>query len=148
MKLAIGCDHAAFEAKETLKTYLESLGHEVQDLGTHSADRCNYPDYASAVAKSVANSSDVKGILVCGSGIGVSMVANRYKGIRAALCHTKEAALLSRQHNDSNVLCLGARLNSKEELEEITKTWLEGQFEEGRHSERIALFDQLGESPC
>ena len=144
MKLHIGCDHAAYDAKTKLIEFLKEKGLEINDLGTNSEERCNYPDYASTVAKAVAN-EEGKGILLCGSGIGVSMVANRYQKIRAALCCTKEQAVLSRQHNDSNILCVGARLNTTKEIEGIVEAWLATDFEEGRHSERVALFNNLGE---
>ena len=140
MKLHMGSDHAAFEEKEILKAHLEELGHEIIDHGPTNAERCD-----SAVAKSVAKDDTVKGILLCGSGIGVSMVANRYKNIRAALIRNSEEAILSRAHNDANILCLGARLSSLEDIKSITKVWLETPFEEGRHSGRIAKFNDLGE---
>ncbi len=143
MKLIIGCDHAAFEAKEDLKSFLEK-NHELEDVGTHSSERANYPEYAKNLCAKVRNEGAM-GILLCGSGIGMSMAANRYKGIRAALCRSGQDAQLSRAHNNSNVLCLGARINSKEELEEITQAWLDSSFEGDRHSQRIAMFDDLGE---
>jgi ribose 5-phosphate isomerase B len=142
-KIYMACDHAAFEGKEELKTYL-SKNFEIIDLGTDSSDRCNYPDYAIKFAKAFQK-DPLPGILLCGSGIGISIVANRFKGVRAALCRSPLEAELSRQHNDSNVLCLGARLNSKEELEAIANAWFKAEFEGGRHSERIAIFNELGE---
>lgn len=145
MKLYMGSDHAAFEEKEALKSYLVELGHEVVDHGPENAERCDYPDYASKVAKSVANDSDSRGVLLCGSGIGVSMVANRYKYIRAALVRSGEDAILSRAHNDANVVCLGARITPIEDIKSITKVWLDSPFEGGRHSGRIAKFNELGE---
>ena len=144
MKIIMGCDHAAFEEKEQLKSYLQELGHETEDLGPYSADRVNYPDFASKVAKAIAGGGE-KGILLCGSGIGVSMVANRFARVRAALVRTEEEAQLSRQHNDANVLCMGARLIDIETIKKIAKTWLETEFEGGRHTERVALFNELGE---
>lgn len=145
MKITLGCDHAAFEEKELLKAYLQELGHEVDDLGPYSGDRVNYPDFASKVAKVVASGGGGKGIILCGSGIGVSMVANRYARVRAALVRSEEEAKLSRQHNDANVLCMGARLINIETIKKLSKIWLETEFEGGRHSERIALFNELGE---
>lgn len=142
MKLYIGCDHAAYEEKEALKDYL-SERCEVEDKGPFSGDRCNYPDFASAVAREVQKGE--RGILLCGSGIGVSIVANRFSGIRAALCRTVEEAKLSRQHNDANILCLGARLSSMEDMKAMIDAWLEEDFEGGRHSERIAIFNDWGE---
>lgn len=144
MKVAIGCDHAAFEGKEELRKYLESK-FEVLDQGTYSADRCDYPDYATKVAKAVVEEK-IPGILLCGSGIGVSIVANRYKGVRAALVRTPEEARLSRQHNDANLLCVGARINSDEEIRAIVDAWFEAEFEGGRHTDRLAKFESLGET--
>ena len=144
MKVAIGCDHAAFEGKEELKKYLESK-FEVLDQGTYSADRCDYPDYATQVAKVVVE-ENIFGVLLCGSGIGVSMVANRYKSVRAALVRTPEEARLSRQHNDANILCVGTRINSNDEIKAIVDAWFEAKFEDGRHTGRIAKFDSLGET--
>lgn len=144
MKLYIGCDHAAFVEKELLKKSLETQGIEVEDKGTYSNDRCDYPDFAGEVAKAVSKSGGL-GIILCGSGIGVSMVANRYRGVRAALCRTPLDATLSKQHNNSNIICLGARINSEEELRDITKAWLDAEFEEGRHTGRVAKFNEIGE---
>lgn len=147
MKLFIGCDHAAFDSKEVLVSYLKdkySDHFEVEDVGTHSDERCNYPDFAKLVAAKVIK-NESSGILLCGSGIGVSMVANRYQKIRAALCRTPEEAALSRAHNDSNILCLGARINSNAEITSIVNQWLATDFAGGRHQDRIALFNNLGE---
>jgi ribose 5-phosphate isomerase B len=144
MKLFIGCDHAAFEEKEELKNYLVDKGIEIGDVGTHENERCDYPDFASALAIGVANEGE-KGILLCGSGIGVSMVANKYKGIRAALCRTEQDARLSIEHNNANVLCVGARINSMTEIKSIVEAWLEAEFQGGRHAERVAMFIELGE---
>ena len=145
--LYLGADHSAFEAKEQLKAYLTESRPDLQieDVGTHSAERTNYPTYAMAVAKKVTENEGSQAILICGSGIGVSMVANRYQYIRAALCRSPKEAELSRQHNDANVLCLGARINSFAEIQEIAEAWFKAEFEGGRHSERIAMFNELGE---
>ncbi len=147
MKIYIGCDHAAFEEKEELKSYLVEAGHEVEDCGPFDGERVNYPDYAEKVAKKVAyqDVNEVRGVLLCGSGIGVSMVANRFAGVRAALCRTVEDSKLSRGHNNANILCVGARLTPLELIKEMSSVWLSTPFEEGRHSERIALFNDLGE---
>lgn len=147
MKIYLGCDHAAFEEKERLKGFLSDLGHQVEDMGPHSGDRVNYPDFAEKVARKVANSNidEERGILLCGSGIGVSMVANRFAGVRAALCSSVEDALLSRGHNNANVLCVGARLRDYSLIEEMAKTWLETPFDGGRHSDRINIFTDWGE---
>ena len=147
MKIFVGCDHAAFNEKEAVISYLKELGHDVEDCGPFNDERVNYPDFASKVSKEVAykDVNAVRGILLCGSGIGVSMVANRYAGIRAALCRNVEEATLSRGHNNANILCMGARLISLETMKEMLKAWLEAPFEEGRHTDRVALFNDLGE---
>lgn len=143
MKIFLGSDHAAYDEKELIKSYLSETC-EVEDLGPFSAERCDYPDFASAVSKRV-QAGEGRGFLLCGSGIGVSMVANRFSNVRAALVRTPKEAELSRQHNDSNVLCVGARINSVEEIKEMAKAWLNTEFENGRHSGRIEKFNQLGE---
>ena len=144
MKIAIGSDHAAYEMKEKVKLLLQSKNIEVLDVGTHSADRADYPDYAKKVSHEVV-AQNIQGILLCGSGIGVSIVANRFKGIRAALCRTPEDAEMSRKHNDANVLCLGARFNSESEVQKIIEAWFENSFEGGRHADRLNKFSDLGE---
>ena len=145
MKIVIGSDHAAFEMKEFVREFLLSKKIEVIDVGTHSADRCDYPDYAQALVKEVLQ-KDISGILLCGSGIGVSIVANRYKGIRAALCRSSDDAEMSRKHNDANVLCLGARTNSEKEIQTIIEKWIATGFEGGRHLDRLNKFRDLGVS--
>lgn len=144
MDLVIACDHAAFEEKEVLKQHLQSLGHNLVDVGTHSADRCDYPDFAKAGAQEVLKRQCL-GIFLCGSGIGISMAANRFSGIRAALCRSVKEAELSKQHNNANVLCLGARISSIEEIISITDAWLKASFEGGRHSDRVSKFDEWGQ---
>ncbi len=143
MKIVIGSDHAAFEMKEFVHEFLLSKKIDVIDVGTKSAERCDYPDYATAVVKTVLE-KNIKGILLCGSGIGVSIVANRYKGIRAALCRSANDAEMSRKHNDANVLCLGARTNSESEIKSIIESWLTHEFEGGRHADRLKIFQDLG----
>lgn len=146
MKIVVGADHAAYEMKEFVKELLHSQKIEIVDVGTNSAERCDYPDYAMALVK-VAIDQKIQGILLCGSGIGVSIVANRYKGIRAALCRSPLDSEMARKHNDANILCLGARSNSKEEIKDIIESWFKHQFEDGRHSDRLLKFQNLGE-PC
>lgn len=145
MKIVLGADHAAYEMKEAIKGFLLSKSLEVIDVGTYSADRVDYPDYAKKVCHDVLDLS-IPGILICGSGIGVSMAANRFKGIRAALCRSPLDAEMSRKHNNSNVLCLGARFNSEEELRAIIEAWFNHEFENGRHTDRLAKFENTGES--
>lgn len=144
-KIALGCDHAAYEMKETVKRLLLSQNFDVIDVGTHSAESVDYPDYAKKVSHEVIT-GNIQGILLCGSGIGVSMAANRYKGIRAALCRSTRDAEMSRRHNNANVLCIGARFNTEEEIISIIKTWFESSFEGGRHAERLNQFSDLGEN--
>jgi ribose 5-phosphate isomerase B len=144
MKIVIGSDHAAFEMKELVKKFLQSKNIEFIDVGTYSLERSDYPDYASAVAKKVL-ADNLTGILLCGSGIGVSIVANRYKGIRAALCRSPYDAEMARKHNDANVLCLGARTNTEEEIKAIIEAWFANSFEGGRHADRLKKFENLGE---
>lgn len=144
-KVYLGSDHAAFEAKKSMIKWLKNQGLDVVDLGTKGPERCNYPDYARLVAREIQKDSNALGILLCGSGVGISMAANRFKNIRAAVCHEADQAQLSRQHNNANVLCLGARVSSESKHREIAKAWLQASFEGGRHAERVALFDELGE---
>ncbi len=145
MKLWIGCDHAAYEAKEELKNYLKAKGHDVEDVGTNSLESTHYPEYATKVAKALQSDSDAQGILLCGSGIGISMVANRYKHIRAALVRSSVEAELAKGHNNANVICLGSRITPVERMKEIVDAWLAASYEGGRHDLRLAMFNELGE---
>jgi ribose 5-phosphate isomerase B len=142
----VGADHAGYLAKDELAGLLRSLGHEVTDLGTNSDESCDYPDYAAAVCETVASGGCARAVLVCGTGIGMSMAANRVKGIRAAACQQVEAAQLSRAHNDANVLCLGARVNTIDELREITTAWMQTEFEGGRHARRVSKIDTMDQA--
>lgn len=144
MKIVIGSDHAAFEMKEKIEALLKEKGFDVIDVGTHSLESCHYPTYAIDLAHKVQKEG-LQGILLCGSGIGVSIVANRFRGVRAALCRSDEEAKLSREHNNSNVLVLGARISSEKDIFSMIETWLKTPFAGGRHNERLALFDDLGE---
>jgi len=137
MKLAIGCDHAGFELKETLKTYLVEKGFELVDKGTYSLDSVDYPDFAHAVSIAIEKGKVGLGILICGSGNGISMAANKHAGIRAALCWKSEIASLARLHNNANILSLPARFISVEEAKEIVDTFLSTEFEGGRHANRV-----------
>lgn len=143
MELAIGCDHAGYILKEPISRYLASKGIPYRDVGTSSGESVDYPIYGMKVAKLVSSGQCQRGILLCGSGIGMSIVANRLQGVRAALCHDVYTARLSRQHNDANVLVLGARIIGLGLAMEIVKTWLETPFEGGRHQKRVALIDEL-----
>jgi len=141
-KIAIGSDHGGFNLKGKIIKHLEEKGYEVQDFGTYSTDSCDYPVYAKAVAKSVAKGENEKGIIVCGSGIGVSIAANKVKGVRAALCHESHSAMLSRLHNNANVLCLGERITGEYLALDIVDTWLQSEYEGGRHQKRIDMLDE------
>ena len=137
MKIALGSDHAGFELKEQIKRKLESQDITIDDHGTHSADSCDYPDYARAVAEQVAAHQADFGILVCGTGIGMSITANKVDGIRAARVLSESDAELSREHNNANVLTLGARVTSAEEAFRIIEKWLATPAAGGRHGRRV-----------
>ena len=120
---------------------MKEKGYEVTDYGTHSTESCDYPVYAKAVAKSVANGENERGIICCGSGIGVSIAANKVKGVRAVLAHEPYSAMLSRLHNDANVLCLGERITGESLALDIVETWLHSEYEGGRHQRRVDMLD-------
>ena len=141
--IAIGSDHGGYELKEELKKVLEEKGLEYKDCGAYSTDRVDYPIVAKEVSKSVAEKVCEKGILICRSGYGMAMVANKFKGVRSAPCFCTRAAQFSRLHNDSNVLSLGADYVTVEEAKEILSTWLETEFEGGRHQERLDLVTEI-----
>jgi RpiB/LacA/LacB family sugar-phosphate isomerase len=136
-RIIIGSDHAGFRLKQSLKSYLLSLGFEVKDLGTYSLKRCDYPQIAYSLAYQVSSGNFSRGILICKTGIGNSIVANRLPGIRAALCYNTKAAKLSREHNDSNVLVLGRAFVSNSQAKRITRTWINTGFCGGRHKRRL-----------
>lgn len=143
MRMIIGCDHAAFQLKETIKNFLRQKGESVHDIGTFSEESVHYPELGIKVARSVSDGSFDRGILLCGSGIGMSMVANRFAHVRAALCNDLFSAVMSRRHNDANILVLGGRVIGDVLALEIVKTWLETPFEGGRHQERLDMFDEI-----
>ncbi|MCK9293709.1 MAG: ribose 5-phosphate isomerase B [Desulfobulbaceae bacterium] len=140
MKIAIGCDHGGITLKEVILPLLAELGHEVNDQGTDSTLSVDYPHYAKAVCELVADNTCDRGILICGTGLGMSMAANRNKKIRAALCTEMFSARMSREHNNANVLCLGARVTGPGLAEEIVRTWLATDFAGNRHLRRIEMF--------
>ena len=142
MRLAIGSDHAAFREKQIIIKYLNKLELKVLDFGTDSEDSVDYPIFGQKVAKSIINNIADRGIIICGSGIGISIAANRFKGIRAALCSSEFHAKMSRKHNDSNVLALGSRATEIDLLKKIVKVWLETDFEGGRHQNRLNMLDE------
>ena len=135
MKIALASDHAGFELKEAIKDFLTE--HEVIDFGTHSTESMDYPDTGFKAAEAVTRGECERGILICGSGLGMSIVANKVKGIRAALCNSVELARLSRQHNDANILVLQGRFISKKQARDIIETWFSTEFDGGRHKRRI-----------
>jgi ribose 5-phosphate isomerase B len=143
MKIAIGADHAGFEEKEKLKKTLDEIGVEYEDLGTNSTDSVDYPDFGAKVGRAVASGEFDEGIVVCGSGIGIAIAANKIHGVRAAQAWNEETARLARQHNDANVLSIGARVIPEEEIPKIVKAWFEAKFEGGRHAGRVEKISEL-----
>lgn len=143
MKISIGCDHGAYTLKEHLKTYLAGQGHEVVDCGTYSAESCDYPIFARETATQVANGSCERGIVLCTTGIGVSMCANKVKGVRCALCADPYSAEMTRRHNNANVLAMGAGIVGKNMAERIADVFLSTDFEGGRHQRRVDLMMAL-----
>jgi len=137
MKIAVANDHAGFEFKNKLKQFLLSKGHSVEDFGSPNAEPCDYPDYAVPAIKSIIEGKNDRAILICATGLGMCMVANRFPGIRAALVYNEKTAATTRRHNDSNVLCLGAREFSENDLLKFTDIWLATAFDGGRHLRRI-----------
>ena len=141
--IVIGCDHAAYDLKEKIKALLIEKGLKVEDVGAHSEDSVDYPDFGTKVASMVSRGEFERGILLCGSGIGMSMVANRFPHVRAALCSDLFSAIMSRRHNNSNILVLGARVIGDALALELVKVWLETPFDGGRHQLRIDKFDEI-----
>ena len=137
MKILVASDHAGFILKEKLKGFLEKRHFQIKDCGTYSRERCNYPEFAALLAKAISRGSYKRGILICKSGIGNSIVANRYPGVRAALTYNVKAARLSREHNDSNVLVLGSAFVNEKLAKRITDVWLKAKFVGGRHRTRL-----------
>lgn len=136
--IVIASDHAGFELKEVLKAELEAIGVAVEDLGAYDTNAVDYPDMANALAEAVSESADRRGLLLCGTGIGASIAANRHRGVRAALCHSAETARMAREHNDANVLVLGGRVTDPDTARECLRIFLETDFEGGRHIPRVA----------
>ena len=137
MKVALGCDHAGYGLKEVIAGYLNRAGHEILDEGTYSDDSCDYPDFAERVALRVVSGEAERGIIICATGVGMAMIANKVPGIRAVVCNDLYTARYSRLHNDANVLTLGARVVGPGVAEEIVRIWMETPFEGGRHSRRL-----------
>ena len=145
MKIALAADHAGYEEKEKIKRTLDELGVEYVDMGTTSTDSVDYPDYAGKVANAVSKGDVEQGLLVCGSGTGMAIAANKIKGARAAVAWNEDIARLARQHNDANILSLPARFMSDDETSKVIKAWFDASFEGGRHAKRV---EKIGELEC
>lgn len=144
MQYFIASDHAGVDFKAHIVEMFKSRGHEIVDLGPSCKDRVDYPDFAAKVCQKVLANEGSKGVLICGSGIGMSMAANKFDGIRAALCHNEYSATMARAHNDANVLCLGERVSGLGIVEAIVNAWLDAEFEGGRHEGRVEKINKLG----
>jgi ribose 5-phosphate isomerase B len=143
MRIAIGADHAGYLLKNALADDLRAKGHEVIDLGTHSDERVDYPDFGAAVGRAVTDGTAELGVCVCGSGIGIAIAANKIPGVRAATVHDVTSAHLAREHNDANVICLGERLTGADVAKEAVSAFVAARFEGGRHAGRVAKIDAL-----
>jgi ribose 5-phosphate isomerase B len=143
MRIALGCDHAGTDVKDALGATLAEAGHQVDDCGCQGTDSVDYPDFAEAVARRVAGGDSERGILICGTGIGMSIAANKVAGVRAAKVNDPEEARLCRAHNDANVICVGARVLDPSVLREVVTAFLEGPFEGGRHARRVDKINGL-----
>jgi len=141
MKIAIASDHAGFKTKEAIKSFLQSLKHDVVDLGPGSENKVDYPDFAKIVAKDIAEKKADFGVLVCGSGIGMCMTANRFNGVRAVVLNDEFDAEMSRRHNNANVACFGSRKSRDEDIETLLKIWLKTPFDGSRHEKRVKKID-------
>ena len=141
--IAIGSDHAGFELKEIIKGYLDELGHSYKDFGTYNTDSCNYPEYALKAANAVSTGECERGILVCGTGVGISISANKVNGIRCVVCSEPYSALMSRKHNDTNMLAFGSRVVGVDLAKMIVSAWLSGEYEAGRHAKRVEMMMQI-----
>ena len=146
LKIAIGSDHAGFQLKEEIKKYLKESEYDFEDFGTDSEERADYPDFAAKVANAVSKKIYPKGILICVTGIGMSIVANKFPEVRAALCYDVTTAKLSREHNDANILTIGARMIDQEKTKEIVKVWLTTEFLGGRYEKRIEKIKEIEKS--
>jgi ribose 5-phosphate isomerase B len=147
MKIAIGSDHRGFEVKQRIITVLQQLGHEVLDVGPHRRESVDYPDFAFQVATAVGEGRVDRGILICGTGIGMCIAANKVHGVRAAPCHDSITAEMSRRHNDANVLCVSADLLGDEVIDRMVRIWLETEFEGGRHARRVEKITRFENQP-
>ena len=148
MKIAIGCDHGGYKLKEVLKKYLTEKGMEITDFGCYDEKSVDYPLYGAKVARSVASKENDFGILICSTGIGISISANKVKGIRAALCGDLHSAEMTRRHNDANVICMGARVISVEKAIALADIFVNTEYEGGRHDARVAMLNALDDAKC
>jgi len=142
-RIAVGADHAGFQVKERVKEELQKEGFEVIDFGTHTGDSVDYPDYARLVARSVSQAESNRGVLVCGTGIGMAITANKFRGIRAATCNDTYTARMAAEHTDANVLCVGARVVDADHAVAIVREWLKAKFTGGRHQRRIDKISEI-----
>lgn len=145
MKIAIGNDHTAVEMKNAIKAYVEGMGHEVTDFGTNSTESCDYPIYGEKVGNAVASGEYDCGILICGTGVGISLAANKVNGVRAAVCSDVTTAHLVKEHNDANILAFGARIVGLEKAKDMVKAYLTAEFQGERHARRVAMFHEIEE---
>lgn len=143
MKIALGCDHGGYELKEFVKTVLERLGHTYEDFGCYSKESCDYPDFGEAAARAVAEGKCDRGIVVCTTGIGISIAANKVKGVRCALCSDSLSAEMTRRHNDANVIAMGAGIVGPKLAERMVEVFLNTEFEGGRHARRVGQLDAI-----
>ena len=141
--IALGCDHGGYDLMQEVIAHLEKRGLEYKNFGTYTKDSCDYPEFAHAVAHSIVNGECEKGILICGTGIGISIAANKIDGVRAALCSDVYSAKMTKQHNNANIICLGGRVTGRELACMIVDAWLGAEFEGGRHARRIAILINL-----
>ena len=148
MKIAVGSDHAAVEHKKHIVEELAHDGHEVQDFGTNSPEPCDYPDVAARVARAVSKHNVERAVLLCGTGLGMCMTANKVRNIRAAACHDEYTVIMSRSHNDANVLCLGGRVLDANKAMQLIHIWLKTPFEGGRHARRVKKIAAIEEEEC
>ena len=143
MKIGIGNDHAAVELKQIIQSYLEELGHEVINYGTDATESCNYPEYGEKVGRTVASGEVDCGVLICGTGVGISIAANKVKGVRAAVCSDVTTARLVKEHNNANIIAFGARIVGTELAKDIVKAYLDATYQGGRHDARIAMIHEI-----
>lgn len=143
MKIAIGNDHAAVEMKREIQKYLEELGHEVVNYGTDTVESCNYPEYGEKVGRAVADKEADCGVLICGTGVGISIAANKVKGVRAAVCSDVTTARLVKEHNNANIIAFGARIVGIELAKDIVRAYLDAEFAGGRHERRVEMIPEI-----